>query len=209
MRMDSGSGCVTVERNTGGIPVMNQLIAYALDESKWLAVSMCVAAVAVVVFIRRATQSAASFRGVVAAALTLFFATTIGSMAFGHLLAVTIKVAMGTAEGSLVVLYLIGLALAIPSWWLLWHSPRLAASPDEVRKAVVLNVWLGATLLGLGLHNLPLAAPAALNVGYLLHGRRLVGAAIVVVSVIINIGLLVGALVFMASGQSFEQFRGL
>jgi hypothetical protein len=42
-----------------------------------------------------------------------------------------------------------------------------------------------------------------------LRGPRLVGAAIVVVSVIINVGLLIGALVFMASGQTFEQFQGL
>ena len=145
------------------------------------------------------------------AAMNLFFGLTIGSMAFGHLLAVTVKLASGTLrEGSLAAFYAIGLALAAPSWWLVLHAWRLpfrTATGD--RRTLALNAWLGATLLVLGLNNLPLAAPALLDAGYQLHRRRAVGWAIVGAAVVVQLGLLVASLVFLASGQSFEQFRGI
>jgi hypothetical protein len=72
-----------------------------------------------------------------------------------------------------------------------------------------LNAWLALTLLALGLHNLPLAAPALLNLGYHLHSRRVVGWAFVSLAVVVNVGLFIGSLIFLASGQSFEQFRGI
>ncbi len=37
----------------------------------------------------------------------------------------------------------------------------------------------------------------------------MVGWALVGLSVVVNLGLLAGSLVFLASGQSFEQFRGI
>ena len=140
--------------------------------------------------------------------MSLFFGATIGTMAFGHLLAVTTKLALGTLEGAVAVFYLIGVALAVPSWWLTWHSSGLLAADDDRGRATLgLNLWLSITLLALGLHNLPLAAPGLLNIGYQLHSRRAVGWAIVALAVVVNVGLFIGSLIFLASGQSFERFR--
>jgi hypothetical protein len=106
--------------------------------------------------------------------------------------------------------YLIGLVLAIPAWWLIYHTRRqLSDDGEHGRATVVLNAWLAITLLALGIHNLPLAAPAFLNIGYHLHARRFVGWAIVSLAVVINVGLFVGSVIFLASGQSFEQFSGI
>jgi hypothetical protein len=108
------------------------------------------------------------------------------------------------------VLYAIGAAIALPSWWLAGHAWRaFAAADDRPRTGLALNGWLAATLVALGLHNLPLAAPALLNLGYHVHTRKALGWAIVGLAVAVNVGLFVGSLVFMASGQSFEQFSGM
>lgn len=101
------------------------------------------------------------------------------------------------------------MALAIPSWWLILHTRRLLADDGHGRTTVTLTVWLAATLLALGVQNLPLAAPGLLNLGYHAHTRRAVGWAIVGLAVALNVGLFVGSLIFLASGQSFEQFRGI
>ena len=70
-------------------------------------------------------------------------------MAFGHLLAVTTKLAIGTLEGPVPVFYVIGTALAIPSWWLIYHTQRVLADDDEHGRATLgLNAWLVTTLLG-------------------------------------------------------------
>jgi hypothetical protein len=131
-------------------------------------------------------------------------------MAFGHLLAVTTKLALGTLEGSILIFYGIGGALSLPSWWLIRHTLGVFATNDEYGRATLwLNAWLAITLLALGVHNLPLAAPAFFNIGYQLHSRRVVGWAIVSLAVVVNIGLFIGSLIFLASGQSFEQFRGI
>jgi hypothetical protein len=61
----------------------------------------------------------------------------------------------------------------------------------------------------LGIHNLPLAVPGLLNIAHHLHARGALGWAIVAAAVFVNAGLFVGALVFMAGGQSFEQFSGM
>jgi hypothetical protein len=125
-------------------------------------------------------------------------------------LAVTTKLALGTLEGSVLVFYLIGVALAVPSLLLIRHTRRLLASDEERGRAtLVLNAWLGLTLLALGIPNLPLAAPALLNIGYHLHSRRVVGWVIVGIAAVVNVGLFIGSLIFMASGQSFEQFNGI
>ncbi len=182
--------------------------AILIDESKWLPVSMFLAAVAVARLLHRHRRSL-SDSATVLAAMSLFFAATIGTMALGHVLAVTIKFSRGTLEGSLAGLYGIGILIAVPSWWLIRHAPSVASSPAAAPRAVTLNAWLGATLLVLGLHNLPLVAPAVLNIGYAWHSRRIVGHALVALAVLFNAGLFVGALIFMASGQSFEEFRGI
>jgi hypothetical protein len=169
---------------------------------------MIAAALAVAWLLLR-NRPPSSARAVRWAAMNLFFAVTIGTMAFGHLLVVTIKLAIGTLQGSAIVFYAIGVALALPSWWLVVHAPRLAASENGNATALMLNAWLGVSLLAMGLHHLPLAAPAILNIGYARHTRPLVGHAIVATAIVFNTGLFIGSLIFLASGQSFEQFRGI
>lgn len=188
---------------------MDQLVALIVDEGKWLTLSLGLALLAVALLIARLRSSAIPVRGRIAAAMNLFFGVTIGSMAFGHLLAVTTKLALGTLHGALPTFYAIGIALAVPSWWLIIHTRRVFASDGGQGRALVLNAWLGLTLLALGVHNLPLAAPALFNIGYALHSRRVVGWALVGTAVVVHAGLFVGSLVFLASGQSFEQFRGI
>lgn len=188
--------------------MLDQITALIVDESKWLTASMSLAALAVVILLCR--TSSRPTRSRVLAAMNLFFGVMIGTMAFGHLLAVTTKLALGTLQGSRLVLYAIGLALAVPSWRVMAHTRRvLAAEEEHKRTTLLLNGWLALTLIALGPHNLPLAAPALFNAGYQLHSRRAVGWAIVGVALAVNVGLFIGALIFFASGQSFEQFRGM
>ncbi len=190
--------------------MIDQLVALIVDESKWLTVSMGVALLALTSLLYRHRHSDLPARRRVMAAMNLFFGVTIGTMAFGHLLAVTTKLAWGTLEGPIVVFYVIGIVLAVPSWWLIHHVRVLLASDDDHgRMTLVLNAWLAITLLVLGIHNLPLAAPAFFNIGYHLHSRRVVGWALLSMSVVVNVGLFVGSLIFLASGQSFEQFQGI
>jgi len=190
--------------------MIDQLVALIVDESKWLTASMGFALLAVTILLYRYRHSNLPARRRVLAAMNLFFGVTIGTMAFGHLLAVTTKLAWGTLEGSALVFYVIGTVLAVPSWWLVHHTRRVLASDDDHgRTTVVLNAWLAITLLALGVHNLPLAAPAFFNIGYHLHTRRVVGWAMLGMAVVINVGLFIGSLIFLASGESFEQFRGI
>lgn len=190
--------------------MINQLITLILDEGKWLPVSMALALLAVAIMLYRHRHSHSHARRRVLAAMNLFFGVMIATMAFGHISAVTAKLALGALEGSILVFYLIGIVLAVPSFWLTLHTRRvLAPDVEHGRATLALNAWLAMTLLTLGIHNLPLAAPAFFNIGYHLHTRRLVGWAIVSLAVAVNMGLFIGALIFMASGQSFEQFRGI
>ncbi len=173
---------------------MDQLIALIVDEGKWLTASMGLALMGVAILFYRYRHSDVELRRRVLAAMNLFFAVTIGTMAFGHLLAVTAKLATGTLrEGSIIVFYLIGIVLAVPSWWLIVHTRRILVDEDHGRSTIILNTWLAVTLLALGVPNLPLAAPALLNIGYHLHTRRVVGLAIVGIAVVINVGLFVGS----------------
>ena len=190
--------------------MINPLVALILDESKWLTASMGFALLAVTVLLYGHRHSVIPVRRRVLAAMNLFFGVTIGTMAFGHLLAVTTKLALRTLEGPVPVFYAIGAALAIPSWWLIYHTRRVLASDDDHGRATLgFNVWLAITLLVLGIHNLPLAAPGFLNIGYHLHSGRVVGWAIVGLAVVGNVGLFIASVIFLASGQSFEQFRGI
>lgn len=190
--------------------MFDALVALIVDEGKWLPASMGLALAAVASLLHRQRQSEVPTRRRILAAMNLFFGVTIGTMAFGHLSAVTAKFASGTLEGSVPVLYAIGIAVALPSWWLACHTRRvLAPGGDHGRATLGLNAWVSLTLLALGLHNLPLAVPGALNVGYHLHARRAVGWAIVGIAVAVHVGLFIGSVIFLASGQSFEQFRGV
>ena len=186
----------------------NHLVAFIVNESKWLTVSMGLALLAVLALLYRHRQSDIPIRRRVLAAMNLFCGVTIGTMAFGHLLAVTTKLFSRTLEGSVPLFYLIGIALAVPSWWIIIQTRRVLAGDRHARATLALNAWLAITLLALGLHNLPLAAPALFCIGYHLHSGRILGWAIVVMAVIVNVGLFVGSVIFFASGQSFEQFSG-
>ena len=190
--------------------MLDDLIALIVDESKWLPVSMGLALAAVATLLYRQRPSDLPTRRRILAAMNLFFAVTIGAMAFGHLSAVTAKLASGTLEGSVPVLYAIGIAVALPSWWLVYHTRSVLASGDDYGRATLsLNAWVSITLLALGLHNLPLAVPGVLNIGYHLHSGRIVGWAIVGAAIVVHVGLFIGSVIFLASGQSFEQFRGV
>jgi hypothetical protein len=96
----------------------------------------------------------------------------------------------------------------VPSYLVIAHTRAILDNTDAVRKTTGLNAWLAVTLIALGLHNLPLAAPSLMNIGYRLHSRRAIGTAIVSAAVVFNVALFIGAVIFMASGQSFEQFTG-
>lgn len=189
--------------------MINQLTALIVDESKWLPVAMGLALLVVAIMLYRYRHSDLAARRRVLAAMNLFFGVMIGTMALGHVSAVTVKRALGTLEGSAPFLYVIGTALALPSGWLINHTRRILGSGDHGRATVALNVWLAATLLILGIHNLPLAAPAFFNIGYHLHSRRLVGWVMLSIAVVVNVTLFIGSLIFMVSGQSFEQFSGI
>lgn len=190
--------------------MLDGILGLIVDEGKWLTASMSAAFLSVTILYYQSRHGNGPQRKRVMAAMNLFFGVMIGTMAFGHILAVTTKLALGTLVGSLLKFYLIGAALAAPSAWLIYHTRKILIPDDRPdRTALGLNVWMAITLLSMGIHNLPLAAPAFLNIGYQFHSRRMVGLAIVAAAVIFNIGLFVGSLVFLASGQTFEQFRGM
>src|ERR671911_2902221 len=107
------------------------MTAFIVDETKWLTTSIACALLAVTVLLYRHRRSDLPSRSQVLAAMNLFFGVTIGTMAFGHLLAVTTKLGLRTLEGPVPVFYLIGVALALPSWWLIYHTKRLLMRDDE------------------------------------------------------------------------------
>ncbi|MGH7601317.1 MAG: hypothetical protein ACREOI_33580 [bacterium] len=186
------------------------IVAMVLDESKWLSISMLLSIIAVLALAVRQRRQRLPHRLRILEAMNLFYGCMIGIMSFGHLLAVTVKFSQGTLEGSLGLLYALGLVLAIPAWWLAFRVGKFVKDVERQGKSIVaLNAWLGIGLLALGFHNLPLAAPAALNIAYQFHSRRVVGWAIVTVAIVATLALFIGSLVFFVSGQSFEQFKGM
>ncbi len=187
-----------------------QIVALVLDESKWLSAAMLLSLIAVLALITRQRRKSLSPRLRILAALNRYYGCMIGIMSFGHLLAVTIKVFQGTLEGSLWLLYLLGLVLAVPAWWLAIEAGRFAVFNEPWRKKMTaLNACLGISLLAFGIHNWPLAAPAGWNIAYLFHSRPIVGWAIVSVAGVAMLALFAGSLVFFVSGQSFEQFKDM
>jgi hypothetical protein len=145
--------------------MIEQLSALILDDGKWPAAAMGLALLAITFLLYRHRHAGLPARRRVLAAMNLFIGVTIATMALGHFLAVTTKLALGTLGGSILVLYPIGIVLAVPSVWLIQHARALFASnEDRGQTTVVLNAWLAITLMALGLPNLPLAAPAVLNI---------------------------------------------
>ena len=186
---------------------MDQLILLIIDEGKWLPLAMALAFISAIVLYLRHRQSQITAKRLVLAVMNLFVGVTLLTMAFGHLLAVTTKLALGTLQGSVPKFYVIGIALIVPSLAVVFHTRRILGSGvDHGLRTITLNAWLATTLLVLGIHNLPLAAGAIINIGYHVHSRRLVGWVIVSLAVVLNVGLFVGAMIFLLSGQSFEEF---
>lgn len=189
----------------------DRLAALIVDEGKWLTASMTLAAIGVVLMWLRA-RNRVPVRRLITASMNLSSGVVIGSMAFGHLLAVGTKLAMGTLrEGSLTIFLAIGIGLLVPAWMVTRHTRALlaGAGDDERRSTVRLNAWLAATLLVIGLHNVPLALPSLLTIAYRLHSGGLVGWTIVGAAVALNVGLFAASWIFLLSGQSFEQFTGI
>ena len=189
--------------------MIETLAALIVSENKWLPVAMTAATLAVTLLMMRRRGSGLPATRMVMAAMNLFAGVMLATMGTGHMLAVTTKLMLGTLEGSPVVLYPIGIAVLVPSWLVATHTRAILEHADDVRKTTGLNAWLAVTLMALGLHNLPLAAASLLNISYRMHSRRATGLAIVSIAVVFNVALFAGALIFMASGQSFEQFTGM
>jgi hypothetical protein len=189
----------------------DRIVALILDEGKWLFAAMLLSGLAVAVLIgRQRKRKIEPVQVVIIQAMNLFYGCLIGIMAFGHLLAITIKLYQGTLPGSLWKLYLIGFVLAVPAWWLVVEVARIASSKERWSgKIVLLNTCLILFLLILGLHNLPLAAPAILSLAYMWHSKGLVGWTIATVALAAILGLFIGSVVFVYSGQTFEQFTGI
>ena len=186
------------------------LVALIVDVRKWPALAMGFALLAVTVLLLLPHGSCLPSRRRISTAMNLFLGVTVGTLAFGHLLAVTTKLLVGSLVGSIAEFYAIGVALAVPSWWLVLHAWRTFASDDaRGRATLILNGWLATTLVVLGIQSLPLVVPALCNIGYQLHSRRLVGWAMVSAAVVVNLTLFIVSLFILASGQSFEQFAGM
>jgi hypothetical protein len=186
------------------------IVTAILNEGAWLTWYMGLGFLLVLVSLYRRRGALMDRTGILRA-MNLFYGAMIGTMGGGHLLAVTIKRLQGTLEPSLWLMYPLGLVLAVPGWWLVASAWQKSDATNRFEtRALALNAWLAIALLAVGLPNLPLAAPALFNIAYQQYGRRrLVGWTIAGVALAANVALFVGSLVFWASGQTFEQFRGV
>lgn len=190
--------------------MIDSIIDAALNEANWMPVAMVIAAVSAGVLWRGSARQAVSPPLCTLGTLSLFYGVMLGMMTSGHLLAVTLTAARGALEGSPWFLYTLGLALTVPAWWLAATAARLGReSVPSLNRVVGLNSWLGIGLLALGAHNVPIAVPSALNIAYRYHTKRAVGTAILGALALTYLALFVGAVMFMASGQTFEEFQGI
>ncbi len=170
--------------------MLDRLAAFIVGEGNWLPIAMIVAAVAAWLARRRGRL----------AAMNLFVGVTLLVMGSGHLLAVTTKWQQGTLAGSPALLYLIGVVIVVPSLFLVRHA--------NGSRAGTWNGWMAATLIALGLVNIPLAIPALLNIAYCRHRRPLTGQLILGAWLLVTAGLFTGGMLFMLSGaRTFEEFQ--
>jgi hypothetical protein len=183
----------------------NRIAAFIVGEGNWLPLAMGAAFIAVGLLIFFIKDTAIPLRQRILALMNLFTGVMLLVLGCGHLLAVTTKLLQGTLRGSALLFYAIGIAIVLPAWFIVRHT-RAILTADDARSTVKLNAWMAITLAVLGIVNLPLAVPAVCNIGYSLHRRRWVGWAIVTVAAIACVGLFIGGLIFMASGQTFEEF---
>ena len=183
----------------------SDFVQLLLDESKWFAFSLAVAAIGSTIAVYVKSSAISSYRRT-ELITHLLFGITIGTMAFGHLLAITIKLWLGTLEGSIPLLYLLGFAIGIPSWLLIYKELQKTETKNSV---LVLNLWVATTLLTAGLTNIPLAIPGFLNAIRKVSKRKEVKIILLWAVVIIYIFLLIGSINFAMSGGSFEDFSGM
>ena len=192
-----------------GLQMTEWIAELIVTERHWMPAAMAVAFIAAAARLRTDRHTVPNRLGVLRA-LTLFYGVMIGIMASGHLIAVSIKAGQGTLQGSPWFLYSLGLALAVPAWWLAAVALRRGLEDQAaLRRTVGLNGWLSFALMALGLHNWPIAAPAILNIAYRFQTQRAVGTAIVIVAGVGYVALFAGALLFMTSGQTFEELQGI
>ena len=178
--------------------MVDRLAAFIVGEGNWLPLAMA-AAVATAAW-QWMRPSPVAVRSRVLEAMNLFVGVTLLVMGIGHLLAVTTKLFQGSLQASPPLLYLIGVAIVIPSALLVFN----ARHPNTTG----FNLWMAVTLVVLGLINIPLAIPPLLSIAYSRHTRARVGLAIVVTFVLVNVGLFTGGMLFMLSGaQTFEEFQ--
>ena len=85
-------------------------------------------------------------------------------------------------------------------------APALVRITQNPNADHAMRLQAVGTLVGLGLVNLPLAVPVLCTIAYNRHRRDWAGWLIVAVAAVACVGLLVGGLIFMASGQTFEEF---
>lgn len=128
-------------------------------------------------------------------------------MAFGHLLAISIKLFSGTLEGSLIILYSIGAALLLPAIALINYALSLAKNNDiKKNKGLITNSWMATTLLIAGLPNIPLAIPGLLNIIYLVTPNQKVRKLVIAMALLLYLFLIIGSIIFFMSGRTFEEF---
>ena len=186
--------------------MFDRLAAFIVGEGNWLPLAMGLAFISAGVLMTTTKDRLVPRRMRILAAMNLFTGMMLVIMGTGHLLAVTTKLLQGTLRGSPLLFYAIGTAIVVPAGTIVRHTRAILTMSDVRRTTIQLNSWMAITLAVLGVVNLPLAVPALCNIGYSLHRRPWVGWLIVTVAVLACAGLFVGGLIFMASGQTFEEF---
>lgn len=146
------------------------MIELLLSPSLWFPAA--IASGATTVFVSRSRLDAAG-------AMNRFYGVVVGVMAFGHVQAIVLKLAMGTLSPTTSWFAIpLGFVLGVPAWW-------LAVRPASERMTLVLNSWLAGALVALGT-SAALAVPAALNLGYGFHRTR----AFVVTTIVVYVVML-------------------
>jgi hypothetical protein len=185
--------------------MIDRLAAFIVGEGNWLPLAMGAAFISIAVLFGAIKHSAIPRRQRILAAMNLFTGVMLLVMGCGHLLAVTTRQLQGTLRGSALLFYAIGIAIVVPAWFLVRHTRAILAAA-AARTTVKLNAWMAITLAVLGIVNLPLAVPAVCTLGYSLHRRRWAGWLALTFFLVATIGLFAGGVIFMASGQTFEEF---
>jgi hypothetical protein len=184
----------------------DRLAAFIVGEGNWLPLAMGAALIAAGWLLSSLRGSPISQRQRILGAMNLFAGVMVLIMGFGHLLAVTTKVLLGTLDrGSPILFYAIGLVVVVPAW-LVVRQTRQIITLGDMRRTMWTNLGMALALVVLGIVNLPLAIPNLCNAAYSVHQRPAVGWSIVAIALVTSVGLFIGGVAFMASGQSFEAF---